>query len=32
MNDNSEDMVCDIGEENFGRFHLYNSLKSYSER
>jgi len=31
MNDHLEDMVRDVGEENFGKVHLYDSLKSDSE-
>jgi len=26
MNDNLEEMVRDVGEENFGKTHLYDSL------
>jgi len=28
MNDRLEDMVRDVGEDNFGRAYLYDSLKS----
>jgi len=31
MSDHLEDMVRNIGEENFGRAHLYDYLKSNSE-
>jgi len=31
MNDHLEDMVHDVGEENFGKAHLFDSLKSDSE-
>jgi len=31
MNDHLEDMVRDVGEENFGKIHLYDSFKSNSE-
>ena len=31
MSDHLKDMVHDVGEENFGRAHLYDSLKSDSE-
>ena len=31
MNDHLEEMVRDVGEENFGKAHLYDSLKSDSE-
>jgi len=31
MNDHLEEMVRDVGEENFGKTHLYDSLKSDSE-
>jgi len=27
MNDHLEDMVCDVKEENFGKAHLFDSLK-----
>jgi len=31
MSDHLEDMVLDVGEGNFGKTHLYDSLKSYSK-
>jgi len=31
MNDRLKDIVHDVGEENFGRVHLYNILKSDSD-
>jgi len=32
MIDHLENMICDVGEENFRRTHVYNSLKSDSEQ
>ena len=31
MNDHLKEMVLDVGEENFGKAHLYDSLKPDSE-
>jgi len=31
MNDHLEEMTRDVGEENFGKAHLYDFLKSDSE-